>query len=211
MDTSDRDREKTGVRDPVQARGIRTKEKIIEAGTALFSQRGYHNVTADEIARAAGVSVGTFYSYFSDKRDLFLTVVHNFFIQCDDVVVQAVDASTSVGRAGAFSLIMEMINLLVSVHRAASPLLSEILKMSLADGEVERRLDDVDERIMAVIERALVRTGMDERRAAAVAFVIYQAGEGVIHQVALGRHRIDEEAVLSELARLFSSYVKEVT
>ena len=50
----------TEVRDPVQARGIRTREKIIEAGRELISTRGYQNVTADEIAHAAGVSVGSF-------------------------------------------------------------------------------------------------------------------------------------------------------
>jgi AcrR family transcriptional regulator len=202
-------KEKT-VRDPVQSRGIRTKQKIVEAGATLFSERGYHNVTADEIARAAGASVGTFYAYFVDKRDLFLAVLDDYFTQCNNVVIQRVGAFSSVERINASSFIMDTINLLVSVHRTASPLLNEILKMSLADDEVKRRLDEVDARITALIEGALIRAGMDKRRAAAKAFVIYHAGEGIIHQIVLSRQQIDEEAVLSGMTRLFGAYLTDI-
>jgi AcrR family transcriptional regulator len=166
-------------------------------------------VTADEIAHAAGVSVGTFYSYFSDKRDLFLAVLDDYFRQCDTLVFKAVDATASVGKNNAPSLIMEMISLLVSVHRAASPLLNEFLKMSLADEEVRRQLDDVDARIMSLIEGALIQAGVGKERATAAAFVLYHAGEGIIHQIALGRQEIDEEAVLTELTRLYTAYVMD--
>jgi len=199
----------TTVRDPVQARAIRTKKKIIESGADLFSERGYHNVTADEIARAAGVSVGTFYSYFSDKHNLFLAVLDDYVIQCNTLVIEGTGTLASARGDDASSLIMKMVRLLVSVHRAAAPLLNEFLKMSLADEEVRRRLDAVDSRIIALIEGTLKQAGMDERRAAAAAFVIYHAGEGVIHQIALDPGQIDEEAVLVELTRLYSGYVKE--
>ena len=210
MDTIDKDRERTAVRQPVQDRGVRTKKKIIEAGTALFSERGFHNVTADEIARAAGVSVGTFYAYFLDKHDLFLAVLDDYLIQCDTLAVEGFDTFTSIEKADASSFIMKIINLFVSLHRVAAPLLKEVLKMSLADEEVKRRLDDVDARITTLIEGALTRTGMDKRRVSAAAFVLYQAGEGVIHQIALDRQQIDEEAVLSEMARLFGAYMKDL-
>ena len=210
MDTPSKEGQKTTVRDPVQARAIRTKQKIIEAGADLFSGRGYHNVTADEIARAAGVSVGTFYSYFSDKHDLFLAVLDDYVIQCNTFVIEGTNALALARGDDAPSLIMKMVRLLVSVHRAAAHLLNEFLKMSLADEEVKRRLDAVDSRIIALIEGALKQTGIDERRAAPAAFVIYHAGEGVIHQIALDPGQTDEEAVLVELTRLYSAYVKEI-
>ena len=48
-------------REPVQARGIQTRAKIMDAGEKLFIRNGFHNILADDIARAAGVSVGSFY------------------------------------------------------------------------------------------------------------------------------------------------------
>ena len=59
---------------PKQARGKQTKEKIIQAATELFEKQGYEKTTSNEIAALAGVSVGSFYVYFSDKRQLLLTV-----------------------------------------------------------------------------------------------------------------------------------------
>jgi len=56
-----------------------TKEIIIEAAEELFSQRGYHNTQVMDIVKAVGMSAGTFYNYFTDKRDLFAQITrHNF-------------------------------------------------------------------------------------------------------------------------------------
>lgn len=59
---------------PKQARSKQTKEKIIVAAIELFQERGYEKTTSNEIAAAAGVSVGSFYVYFTDKRQVLLTV-----------------------------------------------------------------------------------------------------------------------------------------
>jgi AcrR family transcriptional regulator len=203
------DRGRAGVRDPVQTRAMRTKEKIIDAGTVLFSERGYHNVTADEIARAAGLSVGTFYAYFFDKRDLFLAVLTDYFAQCDTVVAEGVTGFASIQETDESLFIIRMINLLVTIHRLAAPLLNEFLKMSLADDEVKRHLDEVDTRILTLLKGGLIRAGVDNTRAEAAAFVIYHAAEGIIHQIALGRLQIDEQAVLAEMARLFTDYLND--
>jgi AcrR family transcriptional regulator len=48
-----------------------TRDMIIEAAEELFSQHGYHNTQIMDIVKAVGMSAGTFYNYFKDKRDLF--------------------------------------------------------------------------------------------------------------------------------------------
>ncbi|MBM4383798.1 MAG: TetR/AcrR family transcriptional regulator [Deltaproteobacteria bacterium] len=57
-------------RDPV-----RTRERLIAAGTDLFAQHGLHEVTSAGVARHAGVATGTFYLHFPDKLALFRTIV----------------------------------------------------------------------------------------------------------------------------------------
>src|SRR5947207_15855337 len=59
---------------PKQARSKKTKEKIVQAAIRLFQERGYEKTTSNDIAAAAGVSVGSFYVYFTDKRQLLLTI-----------------------------------------------------------------------------------------------------------------------------------------
>lgn len=59
---------------PKQARSKQTREKIIQAAIQLFEELGYEKTTSNEIASAAGVSVGSFYVYFNDKRQVLLTI-----------------------------------------------------------------------------------------------------------------------------------------
>jgi len=60
--------------DPKQARSRQTKEKIVQAAILLFEERGYERSTSNDIATEAGVSVGSFYVYFTDKRQLLLSI-----------------------------------------------------------------------------------------------------------------------------------------
>ncbi|MGO8946219.1 MAG: TetR/AcrR family transcriptional regulator [Ktedonobacterales bacterium] len=50
------------------------REAIIEAARTLFAKQGYEETTIAEIARAAGVGVGTVYLYFQNKRQILVEV-----------------------------------------------------------------------------------------------------------------------------------------
>ncbi len=52
-----------------------TRGAIVEAATALFLDAGYGAVSMDAIARRAGVSKRSVYSYFSGKEALFGAVM----------------------------------------------------------------------------------------------------------------------------------------
>jgi len=52
-----------------------TQEKILDAALEVFSHKGFHVATVDEIAERAGVGKGTLYRYFSNKETLFNELV----------------------------------------------------------------------------------------------------------------------------------------
>jgi hypothetical protein len=60
------------IREPVQARSITTKKALFFAGLELFRVKPYHTVTCKEIANRANVAVGSYYSYYNDKKTLFI-------------------------------------------------------------------------------------------------------------------------------------------
>src|SRR4051812_48180494 len=62
---------KTGVRMKVsRERVAENRRKILEAAGRLFRERGFEAVTVAEIMKAAGLTHGGFYGYFSSKDEL---------------------------------------------------------------------------------------------------------------------------------------------
>jgi AcrR family transcriptional regulator len=56
----------------VGPRATRTITTILDATRQIFRVKGYAGTTIDEIARVAGISRGSFYTYFPSKRDALL-------------------------------------------------------------------------------------------------------------------------------------------
>ncbi len=52
-----------------------TKQKILVAGRRIFAEKGYSHTRIQDLLKAAGVSPGAFYNYFSNKEELFLELV----------------------------------------------------------------------------------------------------------------------------------------
>ena len=55
------------------------KQKLIKATDVLLKDRSISSITTKEITKAAGVSVGVFYNYFSSKEDVFKELIKTFF------------------------------------------------------------------------------------------------------------------------------------
>jgi len=55
-----------------QAQADATKRRIFDCALNLLMERGYENITIRDIVRAAEVSVGSFYHYYSSKLEVFL-------------------------------------------------------------------------------------------------------------------------------------------
>ncbi|MFK9090608.1 TetR/AcrR family transcriptional regulator [Bacillus salipaludis] len=62
---------------PKQERAQQKRNALIQSGNALFNSKGYEQTTAKEIAAHAGVATGTFYRYFSDKRQLLMSLIED--------------------------------------------------------------------------------------------------------------------------------------
>jgi AcrR family transcriptional regulator len=57
------------------------RTQILMGAAQVFSEKGFHKATTKEIAKAAGVSEGTIYNYFTTKRDLLVAMVDLLAIQ----------------------------------------------------------------------------------------------------------------------------------
>jgi AcrR family transcriptional regulator len=53
---------------PSQARSKATVDAIVEAAARILGDQGWAGFTTNKVAEAAGVSIGSYYQYFPDKR-----------------------------------------------------------------------------------------------------------------------------------------------
>ena len=54
---------------------LRQRQEMLAAALALFSEKGYHNVSMHEIAKRAEFAIGTLYKFFQNKEDLYKALV----------------------------------------------------------------------------------------------------------------------------------------
>jgi AcrR family transcriptional regulator len=51
------------------------RQEILSAALQLFAEKGFHNVSMQEVAAAAEFATGTLYNFFSSKEDLFFELL----------------------------------------------------------------------------------------------------------------------------------------
>lgn len=84
------------------AAGIRQGRKydqVIDGARRVFVEQGYGRANVDDIARAAGVSKATLYSYFPDKRILFTEVYRTEILRLADGALDALAPDAAPERA----------------------------------------------------------------------------------------------------------------
>ena len=58
---------------------LETRKKLLEAGKRIICKKGLDNTAVEEITEAAGVSKGTFYTYFRRKEDIVFELSRQVF------------------------------------------------------------------------------------------------------------------------------------
>ena len=169
-----------------QDRARRSYDALIEAATELFARDGYDSVGTPEIAAHAGVSVGTFYRYFDDKREVYLEITRNLMATAYKQTLAGLTPDRFVGKARHETIDLTVTLLFESVLDRPG-LTRSFLEMSLRDPDVAelRRAyeqlgcDTLATLISAVTTRATVPDPQ------AYAFVIYSAAMQVVYGLAV--------------------------
>ena len=65
---------------------VRHKEEILKAALNLFSSKGFHNVSMQDIAAKSEFAVGTLYNFFQSKEQLFTELLNN----CAEKIYQTI-------------------------------------------------------------------------------------------------------------------------
>lgn len=171
-------------RRPKQRRARQTVEAVLDAVIRLLKRGGSEAITTNRIAEVAGVSIGSVYQYFPDKRAIF-TALHQRHVDQIDRMVQ-----TKLVEHAASSiedLVRAMVEAMVEAH-ATDPELYELLMTEVphrADGTREFAVRLHGAFLLAISSRA--QELKKHRDLDKVVFVVTHMVEALSHGAVLRR------------------------
>ncbi len=198
----------SSVRTPKQKRGIATRKQIIQAAFRLFAQKGIHGTNSTEIAKQAGISTGSFYAYFKNKKTLLLEMLEDYLEQHFRTAWRPLDGFNLVelDRQTIRRIILsvfEAYDLAPEFHRQTHALrYSDADIKRVYDREREREIDQI-RHILAKNRSRLVNAGDLEL----TALLIHNSVENVAHTAKFMGTAIDEKRLADGLADMIAGFV----
>lgn len=117
---------------PRRADALRNRERVLAAAGAAFAEAGF-DAQVDDIARRAGVGVGTVYRHFPTKDALVDALAEAHFGQLADLVEAALDL-----QGDAWKIFAD------TIWRAAAPAVADVASSEIIAGHP--RIGDVAQR-----------------------------------------------------------------
>lgn len=190
-----------------EIRRMETKKKIIDAAIELFSTKGYYQTNSKEIVKNAGVSIGSFYTYFLDKKALLIDVLNTYIVETIPVATEQgfSDVTISEDRKG---LLKKLIENCFEYHHFTKGFYQQVTMLSAIDEEIgmvfNQYQNSIYDRIKAILMVCYPTLPVSSQDAAAI--IIYSAIEGSIHSVRFSKSNIEESQLIHELVGFIEGY-----
>lgn len=94
--------------EPVTDKGRSTRNRVLDAATALVFEHGVAGTSLDDVRAAANVSKGQLYHYFADKEDLVHAVIDRTVQQVLDAQPRLIDLSSWAAIAAWFDDLVQL-------------------------------------------------------------------------------------------------------
>ncbi|AZO60772.1 MAG: TetR family transcriptional regulator [Mesorhizobium sp.] len=187
-------------RAPTQQRSRERVERMLAAAAALIAEQGSDAMRMGEVAERAGVSIGSLYQFFPDKRAIVWALAERYTAESQACISAALkDVSDAEGLKQAFS---ELVDLYYGMF-LAEPVMRDIWSGTQADKAL-RELELADSRanarfLVAVLKR--LRPGADTVAMETAALLVWQMGEAVM-RLAISVDREEGDRLVAAYKRM---------
>lgn len=183
---------------PRTSRGERTAARLRDAARTVFAERGYAAARVEDIVAGAGVSHGTFYTYFENKAAALDALIDVTAADLQAVVEEPWEGPDA---ARAIAAVIERF---VEVFASQADVMGTWLEASAHEPHFRQRLREVREgyiqRVAEQLTPALEGTGHDASVAAAALVAMV---EGYATQGLRADDAVDRESRVRTLAALW--------
>jgi len=198
--TAQMSNEKTAVA-PKRHRGRLRVEAILDAGAAIFAQKGFDAATMTEIAARADTAIGSLYRFFPTKDVLSEALLARYWEKLGQALDGIFERATDLPPLGLADALFDMMMSLRADRATAMALLDTRTDYS---GKRAEFRDSMRKRLSMIL--AAAKPDLPQPRADAMAVVLLHALKGV---PLLAEEDADPAApLLTETQKLIRSYVE---
>lgn len=134
------------VREPIKESSKEKKQKIIDVGFKLMCEKGYHNVSCVDIAKASHVSTGIIYQYFEDKLAIFIAGTKLYSQKLMFPMLKTLE-NNRVTKENFDEILRTMISETIKAHELTKRAHKELMSMSCLDNAVFAIFNDNEEEV----------------------------------------------------------------
>lgn len=198
--------EQKSVRIPNQKRSIEKKEKITQAAYEIFNTKGYYQTNTAEIAAAAGVSTGSVYAYFKDKKDILLICLQLFGEELTRKICAAISETIS---SDSRNIAKNVLRIFVESHYAKKLFHDEVMSLIYRDEDVKIAFMEIEKNMMSAIAAELSKAGKTFRHEREQTYLLFTLVQGIESQLAFEQYSdIDKDILIDECARIMGAMFK---
>jgi len=185
---------------PTQQRSRERVERMLEAASALISEKGSDALKMSEVAERAGVPIGSLYQFFPDKSAIILTLAERYNAIGRECIGEALAGVQDM--AGLESAFTELVDIYYGMF-LAEPVMRDIWSGTQADKAL-RENELADSRIIGgMLADVLIRLNPegDREEIATTAFLIMSLGEATM-RLAISVGRDEGQAIVNAYKRM---------
>ncbi|GAA2499802.1 TetR/AcrR family transcriptional regulator [Terrabacter carboxydivorans] len=147
----------------ISARRQATRDRVLEAASSVFAERGFHGATVEDICDRAGFTRGAFYSNFSSKDDLVVELSRRH----SEALVDRIRRAGKREHAGADEVLRDVFAALADDSRSKERwlvLTTEFTLHAIRDPEARRawaaQQRRVRDELVTVVDETVARQGL---------------------------------------------------
>jgi len=199
------------IRTPKQSRSRRTRQRTLEAAASCFEELGYDETTTAEIAKRAGIAVGSVYDYFTDKRAILLEVLHDTVEVVADIVIQGLAPSEEWREGEPTEAVRSLVHQVFHARRVNPGMQRILWERFFKDPEFRAATMAIEERVQGAIVmtlkelKAAGRLRVDDVNTAA--YVIQLSIEWVSSRLILGNEGVETDTAADTAADMVCRFL----
>jgi len=199
------------IRTPVQNRSKEKKDRIIRVAYDLFNEEGYNAVSIRMIAKEAGVSIGTIYSYFQDKRDIYIATAelysHDMYDNFSSVIQNKKFSAENIEEM-VYAIILKFKEMIQSHYNFHL----DSVVLSLTDEKIREVIAAREHEVANSVSLLFIQLMGDKIEVQddkVSTFIVHKAIEEIVQHILFYKVDLPEDIVFRELALMVSRYIEK--